>query len=275
MIATQKVINAIVGTEDLAGAICNVATGQPIHRAFEVWPSTDITAWECCVTRPISDWAFSQMVAELDRRDPDAAYDFYWTIQGTRNSATLSGQLFEIKVHKFFRSITKPRSFTICSVDNPSTTFDIEFSSAIVHHAFGAGQAFAGHFTTSVRNQESCYLKPLSPIFPTFDSFLYQHEISQPGCQSLIGLQVTAAAAHPISIKGLASIQACLKPQVPELNNLRPTTAAKWIILFVVPDPMAASFVKQVIKDADKVGHWGLKTTQYVLGLPEREVLRS
>jgi hypothetical protein len=191
MIAAQKVINAIVGTEDLAGAIRNVPTGQPIHRAFEVWPSTDITAWECCITRPISDWAFSQMVAELDRRDPDAAYDFYRTIQGTRNGAALGGQLFKIKVHKFFQSITEPRSFTIRSIDNPSATFDIELSSTIVHHAFGAGQAFAGHLTTSVRNQESCYLKPLSPIFPTFDSFLYQHEISQPGCRSLIGLQVT------------------------------------------------------------------------------------
>ena len=117
-IATQKVINAIVGTEDLAGAIRNVPTGQPIHRAFEVWPSTDITAWECCVTRPISDWAFSQMVAELDRRDADAAYDFYRTIQGTRNSAALGRQLFKIKVHKFFQSITEPRSFTIRSIDN-------------------------------------------------------------------------------------------------------------------------------------------------------------
>lgn len=271
-IATQKIIDAIMGTEDMSGAIRNVATGQPIHLALEVWPSPDIRAWECFEVRPISDWAFSQMVAELDRRDADAAYDFYRSIHGTHNSAILCGQLFKIKIHKFFQSITEPRSFTIRSLDNSSRTFDIEFSSSIVHHAFGAEQAFADHLMTSVRNQESCYLKSLSPIFPTFDSFLYQHKMSQSGCQPLIGLQVTTNAAHPISTMGLANIQACLKRQVPELSDLQPTKDTKWIILFVVPDSTAASFVKQIIKDAT---HWGPKTTQYVLGLPVREVLRS
>jgi hypothetical protein len=48
--------------------------------------------------------------------------------------------------------------------------------------------------------------------------------------------------------------------------------ATKWIILFVVPDPMVASFVKQNIEDAD-IG--GLKTTQCVLGLSGQEVMRS
>jgi hypothetical protein len=86
---------------------------------------------------------------------------------------------------------------------------------------------------------------------------------------------MTTAATHPISIKGLARIQASLKPEVPELNKLRPTTATKLIIPFVVPDPIAASFVKQNIKNAKKVAHWGPKTTQYVLGLPVREVMRS
>jgi hypothetical protein len=94
----------------------------------------------------------------------------------------------------------------------------------------------------------------------------------QPGCQPLIGFQITTTRDHHISVKGLAAIQACLKPKVPELNALRPTTKTKWIILFVVPDDMAASFVKQQFKEA---AHWGLKTTQYVLGLSEREVMRS
>jgi hypothetical protein len=66
-----------------------------VHLRYGPPPTSELEP-ECCVTRPISDWAFSQMVAELDRRDADAAYDFYRTIQGNRNSAT---QLFEIKVH--------------------------------------------------------------------------------------------------------------------------------------------------------------------------------
>ena len=271
----QKVINAIRATKDLPDAVRNVTTGQPIHRAFEIWPSPDNRSWECCVIRPISDWAFCQMIAELDRRDAEAAYDFYRNVQGTRDAASLGGKMFETKAHKFFQSIAEPRSFTIRSIDNPSTAFDIKFSPTITHHAFGAEQVFAGHLTSSVRNGASCYLRPLSPVFPSFDSFLYQHEMPQPSCQPLIALQMTTAATHPISIRGLACIQASLKTKVSELANLRPTTATKLIILFVVPDPMVASFVKQNIKDAKKVAHWDPKTTQYVLGLSVGEVMRS
>ena len=273
--ATQKIIHAIRTTKDLRHAVRNVTTGQPIHRAFEIWPSPNNRCWECCVVRPISDWAFSQMIADLDRRDPEAANDFYRSIQGTRDAASLGEKMFETKAHKFFQSITEPRSFTIRSIDNPSATFDIKFSSTVAHHTFGAEQVFAGRLTSSVRNGGSCYLRPLSPVFPSFDSFLYQHEMPQSGCQPLIALQITTAATHPISIRGLARIQASLKPQVSELANLRPTTATKLIILFVVPDSMAASFVKQNIEDAKKVAHWDPKTVQYVVGLSEREVMRS
>ena len=38
---------------------------------------------------------------------------------------------------------------------------------------------------------------------------------------------------------------------------------------------MVASFRKQKVKDKDRVVHWDPKTTQYVLELPEEEVLRS
>ena len=271
-IATDRILNAIKETGNLHDAVTKVHTGQTVHRAFEIYPSPESRHWESCRIRPVSDWAFSQMFAELDRRDTDGAYNFYRIIQGSRDSASLGGKMFEIKAHIFFRSITEPRNFTIRSLDNPMTTFDIEFSSSTTHDTFGSDQRFSGHLVSFVKSGQSCYLRPLSPIFPTFDSFLYQHEMFQPGCQPLIGFQITTAREHRISVKGLAAIQACLKDKVPELKALRPTAKAKWIILFVVPDDMAASFVTQQFKDA---AHWGLKTTQYVLGLSEREVIRS
>jgi hypothetical protein len=95
--------------------------------------------------------------------------------------------------------------------------------------------------------------------------------MSQPGYQPLIGLQVTAAHEHPISIKGLAEIQTCLKPKIPDLKALRPTVAAKWITLFVVLESMMASFVLQSIT----ANHWEQKTAQFILGLPEEEVMKS
>jgi hypothetical protein len=215
------------------------------------------------------------MVAELDQRDGNAAYKFYQQIKGSRNSASLGGQVFEFKVHKFLQSITKPRSFSIRSLDNPSITFDINFSSDMVYHTFGADQFFTGYLTTSVKNRESCYLKLLSPVFPTFDAFLYQHTMAQPGYQPFMGAQVTGARSHPVSVKGLEATQKALKQDIPELNGLQPKVTKKWIILFIIPEPMAVSFQKQIINDSAKVDHWYLKTAQFVLGLSEEEVLRS
>jgi hypothetical protein len=120
--------------------------------------------------------------------------------------------MFETKVHVFFRSITMPRSFIAFSLDDRSTTFDIEFSSSTTHYTFGAKQYFTGELASSVNDHKSCYLKPLSRYFATFDSFLYQPENLLSGCQSLIGFQVTTAYEHRISVVGLKELQACLNP---------------------------------------------------------------
>ena len=158
-------------------------------------------------------------------------------------------------------------------LDDRSTTFDIELSSSTTHYTFGAKQYFTGKLASSVNNRKSCYLKPLSRYFATFDSFLYQPEIPLSGCQSLIGFQVTTTYEHRISVVGLKELQACLNAKVPALKALRPTSAEKLILLFVVPEPMAASFRKMEFKG--KAAHWGQKIAQFVLELPEPEVVRS
>jgi hypothetical protein len=213
------------------------------------------------------------MLAKLDQQGADAAYHFYRAIQGSHDSAELVGRMFETKVHTFFRSITTPRSFTAFSLHDRSTTFDIEFSSSTTHYTFGAKQYFTGELASSVNDRKSCYLKPLSRYFATFDSFLYQPEILLSGCQSLIGFQATTTHEHRISVLGLKELQACLNPEIPGLEALRPTPAKKLIFLFVVPKPMAASFRKMQFKG--KAAHWGEKITQFVLELPEPEVIRS
>ena len=271
--AAGEILQAIDETKNLADAIDKVHSGQSIHRAFEIFPSIRSRRWIRCLIRPVSDWAFSQMMAELDRQGADAAYLFYRAIQGSRDSAQLVGRMFETKVHVFLRSITTPRTFTAYSLDDRSNTFDIEFSSSMTHHTFGAKQYFTGRLASSVNKRESCYLKPLSRCFATFDSFLYQPENFLPGCRSLIGLQVTTAYEHPISVLGLKELQACLTPKIPALKALRPTTAEKLILLFVVPEPMGASFRKMQFKG--KAAHWDAKLTQFVLELPEPEVIRS
>jgi hypothetical protein len=271
--ATRVTLKAIGETEKLADTIAKVEHGEPIHSAFEIYPSPESRCWINCLVRPVSDWAFYQMMAELDRRGADAAYQFYQDIQGSRDSAELVGKSFEYKAHVFFRSITMPRRFTLLSLDDRSTTLDIEFSSSTTHCTFGAKQFFTGQLASFANNHKSCYLKPLSRRFASFDSFLYQPDITQYGCQPLIAFQITTAYEYTINVLGLTDLQACLSPKVPVLQALRPTTAKKLIILFVVPEAIAASFVKMQFKG--KVAHWGRKTIQYVLGLPEAEVMRS
>ena len=272
-IAEVETRNAIKGTKDLADAVVGVHGAKEIHPAFQIVPNTN-RYWESMLAEPVSDWAFSHIMAELDKRGTNATYSFYRMIRRV-DGVGLSGKMFERKVHKFFQSITQPKSFTIWSLDNRSTTFNITFSSETTHDTFSALHGLAGQLVSSAKSSTSCYLVPQSPVFATFDSFLYQHNVSQHDCSSLIGLQITTASKHPISIKGLADVEKCLNRQVPQLKALRPTKATKLIILFVVPESAAGSFVRQGLEGAKKVGDWPMKTTQYILGLPEEEVLKS
>jgi hypothetical protein len=82
--ATREILDAIDETKNLADTIAKVHNGRPIHRAFEIFPSPESRRWINCLIRPVSDWAFSQMLAELDRQGADAAYRFYRAIQGSR-----------------------------------------------------------------------------------------------------------------------------------------------------------------------------------------------
>ena len=54
--------------EKLADAVVKVHNGQPIHCAFQISPSPWSRRWESCVAEPVSDWAFAQIMADLDRQ---------------------------------------------------------------------------------------------------------------------------------------------------------------------------------------------------------------
>ncbi|KIL62834.1 hypothetical protein M378DRAFT_108009 [Amanita muscaria Koide BX008] len=260
--AKKEITVAIKETEELSKVIANVHTRATIHRAFQIRPSSpEDRDWVSCLTEAVSDWAFKKMMATLDQRGADAAYNLYCAIQWSPHCSGLRGKMFETKVHPFFRNITKPRTFIIHSLDDPSTTFDITFSFDTKHLTFGPIHRFSGQLASFVEKNKSCYLKPLSPVFPTFDSFLYRYGTPQSGCSPLIGLQVTTAAKHAISIKGLEKVQKSLNRQNTHFGPLRPSKSNKWIILFVVPDTMGASFRRQKIKGAEKVGHWNEKTS--------------
>jgi len=119
---------------------------------------------------------------------------------------------------------------------------------SVLRKEFGSNQIFEGQLAV-----------PLAQNFATIDSLLCLHDTSLDGFQSS---QITSTCDHGISIKGLADLQKALKPQVPELQALRPSMLQKCIIVFVVPTPMGVSFVKQKFKDPEGKDYWASKTAQ-------------
>jgi hypothetical protein len=203
-----------------------------------------------------------QMLKELRKKSMGDAYRFYCTIKGSPESAELRGRIFEIYLHRYLET---SRTFTISPLDNPSTTPEIHFTSSTNHLDFEDNR-FSDHLASFVKSKTSWYLRPQSPVFPSFDSFLYLSEISHPGFSRLIALQVTTAPVHHINIKGLEKVQRALKPLD---QGLRPAKDNKMIILFVVPPASGTTFGMQKITGKAKVDHWYDKTAQYVLTVSE------
>jgi len=267
----RKAINEV---DDVYETLQGVHGDRPVsHKIFEIYPRQDTRKFQLCLVRPVSQWAFNELMGTLEQRDAAAAHKFYKQIQCTSDAAAVRGRLWERQVHKYFRSLRDPTAFTICSLDNRTNSMTIEFSPATLHRDIGPIQTFEGELTSSIRGGKSCYLKPISKNFASIDAVLYEHGVVRPGLQPFLGAQMTDAATHPTSIKGLALIQKSLKLNVPELKALRPSSTKKWILLFIVPESMEASFVRQNFKDPEGGGsHWASKTAQYVLGLSPEQI---
>ena len=242
-----------------------------IHRVFQIRPSREHRIWINCFVEPVSDWAFTEIMEELRRRRASAAYDFYCAVKGCSEGGIFAGKTFEFHVHDFLT--TSSQSFTISSLDGPCPTLDIQFTSD--SKRFGDKKHFSGDLALSVESATPCYLQPLSPVFPSFDSFLYQPRMSESQFSHLIALQVTVVARHGIKSKGLEDLQASfkdlqtsLKPSI--LKLLRPTVNKKMVILFVVPKTLQAIFKKQSIPPL-----WDKRTAQYILALEEKDVFKA
>lgn len=114
------------------------------------------------MVRPVSLWAFNELIMLINQRNANAAYDFYKQIQGTSEAATIRGMMFERRVHEYLHSIKKSTQFQILSLDNRDNTLNIEFPPGLVHEFWGPRQMFEGYLTSYVQKGSSCYLGPVS-----------------------------------------------------------------------------------------------------------------
>ncbi|KAF5379025.1 hypothetical protein D9615_006070 [Tricholomella constricta] len=264
--------SAIREIDDVAKSILTVhGNGRFPHEVFEIYPCPGSNSFFSCLVRPVSQWAFDELVQALEGRDTYAARNFYIQMQA-RSGAEFCGRLWERQVHKHFRSLERSTEFQAVGLDNRNNTKQIILSAATAYSDFGPMQDFQDGLTSSVRDGRQCCLKPMATTFAIFDAVLYD-----PGAGDLLGLQMTESPNHPLNIAGLETIQKALAPRIQSLNHLRPTVDKKLIIVFVVPKPMGASFLKQGFKKmgkAVKTMVWEKKTEQYVLELDPDEVWR-
>ena len=260
--AKDNIRTAIIQAKDLSDTIINITESDP-----SCIPNTPVvreSVVEQLSRRASFRLGLFGVMAGLDQRRANATYEFNCAIRASPDLATLVGKIFENRLHKFLK--TSSRTFTIESLDNRSANTK----------RFGDMECFSGGLALSVKSKTSCYLQPL---FPSFDSFLYQPGNSQSGFSPLIALQVTTAANHASKIKGLEDVQTSLKPSVSGLKCLRPTTKRKMVILFVVPKKVVSE--KQTIDGAKqgtkkkKETLWYKKTAQYILALSEEEVFKA
>jgi hypothetical protein len=94
--AKADIIKAITGIEDMEKTIRNVHGDRSFpHRVFEIYPRPDTKLFSLCLVRPVSRWAFNELMIEMKKRDKDAAYKFYKQIQGTPNAAAFRGLTWE------------------------------------------------------------------------------------------------------------------------------------------------------------------------------------
>lgn len=274
--AKFRLKKAIDEIEDVTKAIQNIRGNHKFpHRIFEIYPSLDSRQFDCCEVRPLSEWVFNELVAEMEQRDKDFSYKFYRSLQATNDASAFRGRVWERQVHKYFRSIADPTTFCAHSLDNRANSINFSLSNAVQQKDFGTIAAFRGELLSCVRGRKPCYLKPISRTFATVDSVIYLPGFNQPGLQPVLNCQMTDSWTHLISAKGFATIQSSLKPSITDLNELRPSTTQKWILLFIVPAPTGSAFVKQNYKEQEGKRIWGPKVAQYVLELDPGEVWKA
>jgi hypothetical protein len=223
-----------------------------------------------CQIEAVSLWALDLLLQRYEKHKFDAAAEFYYTISGISEAASLQGHLFERQVLSHLCGICTEKTFRIRRLTDSE---EMDWSDWIYgrHVNFHESTIFA-EISEAVKSRERLLMIPLIPNFPAVDSIFYD-----PNDQVLTCIQITRSFDHPIAVSGLQLIQSWLKRGTP-LNRLRPSVKKPWRFVFVVPFGMADTFKSQDLVDKARktntkgVADWPKKVQQYVLGLKEESI---
>ena len=261
--AEKKIRYAILCCADIERAIAKVAGDLPVpHCAFMIYPGDETRSLVMCLVKPVSDWALDLVVDTLESRHAEAAYELYQRIDGYWPASAFRAQLWEYKVQRYLCS-SNLLSFRIqCLEDGDSSTMEWNPFKNMSTFDFGPSKEMVSHFHECNAANKAGYFRPKSKTSESFDPSDYEPK------KPLVNIQVTENHDHPIKTELLGPSDAVLKPLVSQ----------PWIILFIVPIPMQATFKKQKFvqttlkKQKSGPNVWKKKAKQYVLGLDKYDV---
>lgn len=268
--AVQAAISNIPATTSLSNLLSNIKLpNNTSHTLFEMSCDDPERLFINATFLAASTWVLDKLLLAYEARMNDAAWEFYNTVEGSRDAASLQGKIWERQVHNFVQSRTNPLTLTAISLEGqPATTLTWDVPVGVCRQSFDF-QSFLCILEDAIQKRTPSYLVPLVPNFPTIDSLLYKLD------EPFRALQITKAPRHREDVAGFKRIQQWMKLKS-LASPLRPSAAKPWHLVFVVPSGAAQTFSKQSLTGTKTdVGVWAKKIKQFVVELPMEEVLKT
>ena len=248
-----SVVAALTNIDSLIYEICK---GGASLRLFQIYSSLDYCIFKNCHIKQVLDWSFNRLLEKYEEWQTDATLELF-NLFRVQNGLQIATFIWE---WQFFWSLWSPRSFILHSLDDPNKSIpcEWEYPGGAEYQTFES-RSFPTRLQVLIKDKISGHLKPLSTMFPTFDSLLHQ-----PSCLDFLQITIGSLESNS-SILGFERIQCWLKFKGP--THLRSSKTRPWMFIFIVPEEKAASLKQQSF---GKI--WNSKVKQYVLGLSQKDI---
>jgi hypothetical protein len=249
---TSSAFDILIGTRGPKGVS---------HTVFELDPIDEYRSLDGSRVEVVSMWALDKLLSYFERRQADAAAEFYMAIRGMPELGFLRGRVMERQALRYFDSFQVPTTLKIRSLSD-STIHDWEYPGPTRRVNFDS-QTFITSLRTAVDAKKPVHLVPKDPNYPAVDSILYD-----PNAPFTL-IQCCLHLSHPEVVAGFKRIQEKLKLRTP-LAHLRPSISGRhWHLIFVVPFAIAQDLREQDFEGDMPTNCWKRKIDQYVFGITD------
>ncbi len=253
----ERIEDVAEGMIDISNVLQRLKTGASdvSHTVFQLSPTDQSRSLSHCRFKPVSRWAFDQLLNKCEDLQAGAVARFHRQISGEPRAASLRGHLFKRQV---LNSLGDGSRRKILGLTYPKEKKTWTFRGRI--HYFTEDSSAVVEITNAVATKEPLHLVPLISNFPAVGSIVYDPK------EVLTCIQTTInKGEHPISVSDLLCIQRWLDHQT-SLAGLLPSKKGPWRFIFIVPSNMVSTFKRQRFKGDTGNNEWAGKVRQYVLG---------